>query len=104
MAKYNLTPSTLEKNFTFEIDGKEFVFTKPTVREMRAVAKKFSGISEETDQDKQIELSDEAMGELYKFVSPVNHDANISDVLSDQTVEVQNAFNTMIQDELGFKS
>lgn len=100
MAKYDLTGS-LETDFTFAILDKEFKFKKPTVREMRSVSQKFSGIEKETDPDKQIQLSDEAMTELYKFVEPIGHSANIKDVLEDQPVNVQVAFNEMIKTELG---
>lgn len=99
MAKYDLT-GALENEFTFTIGDKEFTFRKPTVREMREVAKKFAGIESETDVDKQTQMSDEAMAELYKFVTPVGHDSNIKDVLDDQTVSVQAAFNDMIKKEL----
>lgn len=102
MAKYDLTDS-LETNFTFAIGDKEFSFRKPTVREMRALAKNFSGISEETDPDKQAEASDTAMGELYKFTTPMGHDSNIKELMDDQPVGVQLAFNEMIQKELGVK-
>lgn len=102
MAKYNLT-SSLETSFTFTIGDKEFTFRKPTVREMRAIAKKFSGIESEQDADKQAELSDEAMRDLYNFVTPVNHEANIGDLLDEQPVDVQIAFNDMIKAELGAK-
>lgn len=100
MAKYDLTGS-LENEFTFAIGEKEFTFRKPTVREMREVAKKFAGIEKETDAEKQTQLSDEAMAELYKFVSPVNHDADLKTLLDDQPVGVQVAFNEMIKKELG---
>lgn len=100
MAKYDLTGS-LENDFTFAIGDKEFKFRKPTVREMREVAKKFAGIDTEEDLDKQQTMSDEAMAELYKFVTPVEHDSNIKDVLDDQPVSVQAAFNDMIKKELG---
>ena len=73
MAKYDLTGS-LEDKFTFTIGSKEFEFRKPTVREMREVSKKFSGIEAETDVEVQTQKSDEAMSELYKFVIPVGHD------------------------------
>lgn len=99
MAKYDLT-SSLEHDFTFTIDGKEFSFRKPTVREMRDVAKVFSKIDKEKDTDKQIEMSDGAMAELYKFVTPVGHEEKIADVLADQNIGVQNAFNDMIKKEL----
>ena len=100
MAKYDLTGS-LESDFTFTIGDKEFSFRKPTVREMREVAKKFANIDKETDQDKQTELSDEAMATLYQFVTPVSHGSNIKDVLDDQPVSVQVVFNEMIKKELG---
>lgn len=100
MAKYDLT-SSLETKFTFTIDGKEFEFRKPTVREMRAVAKKFSGIEKEKNSDKQLEMSDEAMKELYSFVAPIGHEENIAELIQDQNVDVQNAFNDMIKKELG---
>jgi len=100
MAKYDLTGS-LETKFSFTIGTKEFEFNKPTVREMREVAKKFGGIEKETDTDKQAKLSDEAMSELYKFVVPVGHEENIKDTLEDQPVNVQAAFNEMIKKELG---
>lgn len=100
MAKYDLT-SSLEVEFTFSIDGKEFRFRKPTVREMRAVAKTFSGIDKEKNADKQIELSDIAMQGLYDFVTPVGHEEKIADVIADQNIGVQNAFNEMIKKELG---
>lgn len=103
MAKYDLTGS-LETSFTFAIGDKEFTFNKPTVREMREVSKKFSGIEKEEDVEKQTQLSDEAMSELYKFVSPLNHDANIKDLLDEQPVGVQVAFNEMIKKELGATS
>lgn len=100
MAKYDLT-SSLEKDFTFSIDDKEFLFRKPTVREMREVAKVFSKIEKEKNADKQIEMSDSAMGELYKFITPVGHTENIAEIISDQNIGVQNAFNEMIKKELG---
>lgn len=100
MAQYDLTGS-LETSFTFSINGKEFTFRKPTVREMRAVAKKFSSIEKEEDTDKQIEQSDAAMQELYNFIEPIGHNENVADLLNDQTVSVQNAFNEMIKKELG---
>lgn len=100
MAKYDLTGS-LENDFTFNIGDKDFSFRKPTVREMREVAKKFANIDKETDQDKQTEMSDAAMAQLYQFVTPVGHDSNVKDVLDDQPVSVQVAFNEMIKKELG---
>lgn len=102
MAKYDLTNS-LEKDFVFAIDGKEFLFRKPTVREMRSIVSKFSGIEKITDPDEQLRQNDEAQRELYAFISSVNHDLNIADVLNDQPVDVQIAFNEMIQKELGAK-
>lgn len=100
MAKYDLTGG-LETKFSFSIGDKEFDFRKPTVREMRAVAAKFSEIEKEKDPAKQIEQSDAAMAELYKFVVPLGHDEKIADLLNDQTIDVQNAFNNMIKKELG---
>lgn len=100
MAKYDLTGS-LETSFSFSIHGKDFTFRKPTVREMREIAKSFSGIEEEKDPEKQVELSTEAMEAIYKFIDPVNHDANISELMEEQTVDVQKAFNEMIKTELG---
>jgi hypothetical protein len=99
MAKYDLT-GALETKFTFSIGDKEFEFRKPTVREMREVAKMFSGIDKEKDPEKQVEASDKAMAELYKFVVPIGHDANIADLMQDQPLGVQNAFNDMIKTEL----
>ena len=100
MAKYNLTGG-LETKFTFSIGDKEFEFRKPTVREMRAVAKKFAGIETEKDPDKQEELSDAAMAELYTFVVPINHTEDLKTLLDDQPIDVQNAFNNMIKKEIG---
>jgi len=100
MAKYNLTGS-LETKFTFAIGDKEFEFNKPTVRQMREVSKKFATIDKEADVEKQTQMSDEAMSELYKFVMPINHDADIRELLEDQPVGVQIAFNGMIKTELG---
>lgn len=99
MAKYDLTGS-LETEFTFSIGDKEFKFKKPTVREMRLVAKKFAGIEKEQDMDKQTEMSDDAMAELYKFVAPVGHEADLKELMDDQPVGVQVAFNEMIKKEL----
>lgn len=103
MAKYDLTGS-LETKFSFAIDGKEFEFRKPTVREMRAVARTFSVIEKEEDVDKQIEMSDTAMASLYQFITPVDHEEKIADLMQDQTINVQNAFNEMIKKELGANS
>lgn len=100
MAKYDLTGS-LETNFTFSIGDKEFEFKKPTVREMREVAKKFSAIEKEQDVDKQTQMSDDAMAELYKFVKPIGHEVDLKGLLDDQPVDVQVAFNEMIKKELG---
>lgn len=99
MAKHDLTGS-LEREFTFNIEDKEFKFRKPTVREMRAIAKNFAGIEKETDPDVQMQKSDEAMNNLYSYVTPINHDVSIQDLMSDQPMEVQIRFNQMIQDEL----
>jgi hypothetical protein len=103
MAKYDLTGG-LETKFTFSIGDKEFEFRKPTVREMRAVAKKFSGIDTEKDSAKQEKLSDDAMAELYTFVAPIGHTEDLKALLDDQPVDVQNAFNNMIKKELGASS
>lgn len=103
MAKYDLT-SALEVSFNFTIGDKEFSFKKPTVREMRAVSKRFAGIDKEKDLDKQVELSDKAMSEIYKFCEPVNHNTKVEDVLPDQPIDVQVAFNEMIKKELGASS
>lgn len=100
MAKYDLTGS-LEKDFTFSIDDKEFLFRKPTVREMREVAKQFSTIEKEEDPEKQLAMSDEAMAVLYSYITSEGHSENIADVIADQPVGLQNAFNDMIKKELG---
>lgn len=100
MAKYDLTNS-LETDFTFAIGDKEFSFRKPTVREMRALAKQFSVISTEQDPEKQADSSDAAMLELYKFIVPIDHKENIADLMDNQPVGVQIAFNEMIKKELG---
>ena len=102
MAKYDLTKS-LDKDFTLSIDDKEYLFRKPTVREMRVIAKQFSSIDESADQDAQLEQSDAAMRELYKFITPIDHDADFAEVLSNQPMGVQIAFNEVIQKELGAK-
>lgn len=103
MAKYDLTGG-LETKFTFSIDGNEFEFSKPTVREMREIAKVFSSIEKEKDPEKQIELGDDAMAELYKFIVPINHELKIQELLNDQPIDVQNKFNEMIKKELGASS
>ena len=100
MAKYDLTNS-LEVSFIFSIGGKEFTFRKPTVREMRALAKQFSGISVDDDADKQIKASDEAMKTLYGFITPIDHDTDIAELMENQPVGVQTAFNEMVKTELG---
>ena len=100
MVKYDLT-GALEDSFTFGINDKEFKFRKPTVREMREISKKFAGIEQEKDPNKQLELSDTAMAELYKFVEPIGHTDKVEDLLQDQPVDVQTAFNDMIKKELG---
>lgn len=100
MAKYDLTGS-LEAEFSFAIGDKEFKFKKPTVREMRAIGKKFAVIEKETDLDKQTALSEEAMDELYKFIEPVNHGEKLKELMEDQPVGVQSAFNEMVKKELG---
>lgn len=100
MAKYDLTGS-LEKDFTFAIGNYEFSFRKPTVREMRAVSNKFAGAEKEQDTEVQARLSEEAMSELYNFVQPINHSQNLRDLMDDQPMGVQVAFNEMIKKELG---
>lgn len=103
MAKYDLT-SSLEKDFTFSINAEEFVFRKPTVREMRALAKKFAAVNKEEDSDKQMALSDEAMEELYRYVENVDKNGRkVTEALDEQPVDVQVLFNEMIQKELGVK-
>jgi hypothetical protein len=103
MAKYDLTGS-LEKDFTFSIDDKEFSFRKPTVREMRELTTQFSKMDKEKDPEKQIQLGDEALAVLYSYVTPVGHDVAIADVLADYPLGVQQAFNEMIKKELGASS
>lgn len=100
MAKYDLT-GALETKFTFSIGDKEFEFNKPTVREMRSVAKTFQSIEKEEDDDKRMEMSDKAMAELYKFVVPIGHTSDVAELMQDQPVDVQSAFNDMIKKELG---
>ena len=103
MAKYDLT-GALEASFTFNIGDKEFSFRKPTVREMRAVAKTFASVDQSSDPEEQAVASENAMRELYKFISNVNHDSSIEDLMNDQPVGVQIAFNEMIKKELGAQS
>lgn len=102
MAKYDLTGS-LEKDFTFSINGEGFTFRKPTVREMRNLAKGFSAIDKETDTDKQQELSDEAMQALFQYITSDDGGRSIAEVLDEQTIDVQIAFNEMILAELNPK-
>jgi len=99
MAKYDLT-GALEVEFTFAISEKEFTFRKPTVREMREIANKFAIVDKEEDLEKQQKLNDAAMAELYKFITPINHQEDLKTLLDDQPVDVQNAFNEMIKTEL----
>lgn len=100
MAKYDLTGS-LETEFTFSIADKEFKFRKPTVREMRGVSQKFAAIEKITDAEEQERASEEAMSELYRFIEPINHDANLKELMEDQPVAVQIGFNNMVKAELG---
>jgi hypothetical protein len=102
MAKYDLTGS-LEKDFTFSINGQEYTFRKPTVREARAIGRQFAGVQKETDEDKQMDLSDEAMKTLYQYITAAEGSRPIAEVIEDQTVDVQIAFMEMIQAELGTK-
>ncbi len=103
MAKYDLSGG-LETSFTFTIEDKEYKFRKPTVREMRGIAKQFSGIEKEKDQDKQLAAGDKAMATLYEYVEPVDHDTPIAEFILDQPLGVQSAFNDMIKKELGASS
>ena len=100
MAKYDLT-SSLEKDFTFAIGDKEFVFTKPTVRQMRTIASKFSKVQEEKDPVLQEQLAVEATRELYSYAQPIGHTENVETLMDDQPIEVQMKFNDMIKKELG---
>jgi hypothetical protein len=100
MAKYKLTDA-LEVEFTFSIGDKEWTFRKPTVREMRLISKKFAGIDKEENVNKQMELSDAAMKEIYALASPIDHSTSLEDALMNQSVGVQKAFNEMIKKELG---
>lgn len=102
MADYDLT-GKLKKDFTFSINEAEFVFRKPTVREMRTLSKMFAAVGKETDTDEQINRSDEAMEALYAYIKPVNHERPIAEVLDEQPVDVQVGFNEMIQEQLGSK-
>lgn len=99
MSDYDLTGS-LKKDFTFSINGAEFVFRKPTVREMRALAKRFAAINKATDDDEKTARSEEAMDELYMYIENRSGDAYIGAVMDEQTVDVQAAFMDMIQKEL----
>jgi len=99
MVKHDLTGS-LETSFTFGIAGKEFEFRKPTVREMRAVAKQFGAIEKEEDVEKQQDMSDQAMTELYKFCKPLGHSEDLKALMDEQPMGVQLAFNNMIKEEL----
>lgn len=100
MADYVLT-GNLKREFTFSIDDKDFLFRKPTVREMRTIAKVFSEINSIDSEEEQLARSDDAMAEIYKFISPVNHSESIADVIIDQPVDVQVAFNEMVRKEIG---
>jgi hypothetical protein len=102
MAKYNLT-SSLDKTFTFSIEDKEFLFTKPTVRQAREMARLFSAAQKEEDPDMQSQKSQEAMREVYSFITPMGHSENIEDVLDNQTVDVQAAFGEMMKKELSLE-
>lgn len=100
MSKYDLT-NNLEVSFMFSIHGKEYEFRKPTVREMRAISKEFSSIDKEENEDKKIEKSEEAMKKLYSFVKSIGHEEKIADVMENQPMSVQIAFNDMVRKELG---
>lgn len=103
MANYDLTGS-LETTFTFSVGDKNFEFRKPTVREMREIAKVFSTIEQSDDPEQQAESSEVAMRELYKFITSIDHDEQFGDIINDQPVGVQVAFNEMIKKELGAQS
>lgn len=100
MTKYNLTGS-LETSFTFSIGEYEFNFRKPTVREMREIGKVFAEVEKEQDAVKSVDLGDKAMDTVYSLATPVNHDRALRELLDDQPVGVQTAFNEMLKKEIG---
>lgn len=102
MAKYDLTGS-LETSFNFNIGTLEYSFRKPTVREMRNISKAFQGVDDSADPEVQMEQSEKGLNELYALVTPVGHNSPIREVLDNSTVDVQMAFNEMVQKELGAK-
>lgn len=98
MADYDLTGS-LKKDFTFSIEGEEFTFRKPTVREMRTLVKRFSAVDKQTDTDDKARRSQEAMDELYTYIDSESG-AFIGEVMDNQTVDVQAAFMDMVLEQL----
>lgn len=102
MAKYDLTGS-LEKSFNFNIGTLEYSFRKPTVREMREISKAFQGVDDDANPEVQLEQSEKGLDALYSLVTPVGHSTPIRETLDNSTVDVQIAFNEMVQKELGAK-
>lgn len=103
---YNLSDN-VNPTFPFQIDGKKFEFRYPILEEVEEVQSLSSELDAEQakaddqkDEAKIKELSDKFMDFVYGFISPIEHQDNIKDVLKKSNIIIVRNFNYMIRKEL----
>lgn len=102
MSNYNLSDN-VNDTFEFNIRGKKFTMRYPRTEEIDTVQELNTKL-EEAQAEKRVDdvkaVSKELEQFLYNFITPVEHQETIQDVLAKENIKVMNNFNKMIKAEL----
>jgi len=100
MSSYNLTDN-VNDSFVFSLRGNKFEMRYPKTSELEEIQQITNELQEkEGDKEAEKALNEKLIDSLYSFISPVDHDVQIKEALSNENIKVLQNFNTMIKSEL----
>jgi hypothetical protein len=102
MSNYDLSDN-VDETFPFQVEGKKYVMRYPLTSEVDKIQDFSAKIEEATKEertDEAKELGDKLQDFIYNFITPVDHEEPIKEVLERQNVRVMRNFNRMMKTEL----
>lgn len=102
MANYNLSDN-VQDDWPFEVKGLKFRMRYPMTDEVEEIQKMARDIdtAQEEKREEDVERLSKKMEEyMYDFISGVDHETPIKEVLKSVNIKVMRNFNAMIRQEL----
>lgn len=105
MGNYNLTDNVQDK-FEFVLYEKKYEMRYPNTEEIEKIQEVTTELSQAEDEKRNDDVKSigkqlEAM--LYDFITPVEHETPLAEVMKKANIKVIKNFNTMIKTELAIQ-